>query len=190
MVVGINPYYDKNGNGQTTQHLIFHFKDVPGNARMEATDTNQNGYLGSEMRKYLTPVSNAAGSGNYWAALQTAGVPDSVVWNISRRVTNKGSGANNTHTIEDKLWLPTNFELTSYPSTHDYETDANQGRFAYYDDDSKRVKASKYWLSSPYYYSADFNSATDFFEIWSNGTSTYYINASAMRGCAPAFAVK
>jgi uncharacterized repeat protein (TIGR02543 family) len=179
MVVAINPYYNKNSNGTTTPHLIFHFKDFPGNARMEATDTNANGYLGSEMRTYLT--------GTYWPALQTAGVPDAVVWNISRRVANKGSGASGTHTITDKLWLPTERELfgsnTNSISTH--ETDTNQTHFAYYDSNSKRTKSSYYWEASPYGPS----SALSFCVVYYTGYE--YVNtASAVGGCDPAFAVK
>ncbi|GMO26715.1 MAG: hypothetical protein Pg6A_14070 [Termitinemataceae bacterium] len=181
MVVGINPYYNKNGNGTSTPHLIFHFKDSPGNARMEATDTNANGYLNSEMRTYITSKC--------WPALQTSGVPDAVVWNISRRVTNKGgSGASGTHTITDKLWLPTEREMfgrnTGSNSTH--ETDANQGRFFYYNSDAKRQKSYYYWLASPY---ATLTSA--FCIVY------YYGDANGMEaseptygGCAPAFAVK
>ncbi|MDR0526340.1 MAG: InlB B-repeat-containing protein, partial [Spirochaetaceae bacterium] len=174
MVVGINPYYNKNGNGTSTPHLIFHFKNPPGNARMEATNTNQNGYLGSEMRTYLT--------GTYWPALKTSGVPDAVVWNISRRVINKGEGASGTHTIADKLWLPTLREMTGASWGEGwktiYETEANQGRFAYYD--------SKYsidnWLAS-----SNPNDTKSFVASFRGGYGEY---ASVVLGCAPAFAVK
>jgi uncharacterized repeat protein (TIGR02543 family) len=178
MVVGINSYYDKNGNGTSTPHLIFHFKDYPGNARMEATQTNANGYLNSEMRTYLT--------GTYWPALQTAGVPDAVVWNISRRVANKGNVASGTHTITDKLWLPTEREMTGSNtfSNSTHETDTNQGHFAYYDNDSKRKKSNRYFMASP-----EYGLVSSFCGIIASGGLSSY-NASAVLGCAPAFAVK
>ncbi|MDR0527960.1 MAG: DUF6273 domain-containing protein, partial [Spirochaetaceae bacterium] len=180
MVVAINPYYDMNGNGTTTPHLIFHFKDFPGSARMEATDTSANGYLNSEMRTYLT--------GTYWPALQTAGVPDAVVWPVSRRAANKGSGASGTHTIEDKLWLPTEREMfgSNTNSSSTYETDANQGRFAYYDSDWMRAKSTGwYWLASPWF------GAMSFGFCYVYGYDYLYSAISSnLGGCDPAFCVK
>jgi hypothetical protein len=179
VVVGINPYYDKNGNGTTTPHLIFHFKDFPGSARMEATNTNANGYLGSEMRAYLTT--------NYWPALQAAGVPDTVVWPVSRRVANKGGFfADDTHTIEDKLWLPTEREMfgDDWDADYNQETNINQTHFAYYDNDIKRIKSNQYWEASPS------RAFTTRFCITYLGIATLPINASMVYGCAPAFAVK
>jgi hypothetical protein len=175
MVVGINPYYDKNGNGTSTPHLIFHFKDFPGKARMESTNTNANGYLGSEMRTYLTS--------KYWPALQAAGAPESAVWAVSRRVANKGTGATGADTIEDKLWLPTEREMlgSNLWSASSFESDANQGYFAYYGSYSSRAKSEVYRLASPY-------EANSFCAVHPNNVGYKY--ASEMAGCAPAFAVK
>ncbi|MDR0539175.1 MAG: InlB B-repeat-containing protein, partial [Spirochaetaceae bacterium] len=172
MVVGLNSYYDKNGNGTSTPHIIFHFKDFPGNTRMNASNTNAGGYLGSEMRTYLTS--------KYWPALQTAGVPESVVWPVSRRGANGG----NADTIEDKLWLPTVREMKPgrnpiWQSGNSSETDANQGKLGYYASNSLR-KSDRYWTATPYE-QISFVSIT---------TGEEYKYASEIAGCAPAFAVK
>ncbi|GMO28658.1 MAG: hypothetical protein Pg6A_16610 [Termitinemataceae bacterium] len=180
MVVGINSYYNKNSNGTTTPHLIFHFKGVPGDARMEATDTNANGYLGSEMRTYITS--------KYWPALQTAGVSDAVVWPVSRRVANGGSGATTADTITDKLWLPTEWELfgSNSSSSSTYETSANQGRLGYYNDNAARIKSGYYWAASPRY-----SSTSSFCGVNAGGyASGVYASAVGGGGCAPAFCVK
>jgi hypothetical protein len=194
MVVAINPYYNKNGNGTSTPHLIFHFKNIPWNVRMEATDTNQNGYAGSEMRKYLTPLDGVSGSGNFWTGLKNSGVPENVVWKISRRVTNKGGGqGTGMDTIEDYLWLPTHWEMFdgNYNSQGNYENSSNQGRFAYYDSKAKRAKSTDYWTASPC--TSNGSEAQNFVIVWyglspghhnSNNSSNGYI------GCVPAFAVK
>ncbi|MDR0527169.1 MAG: InlB B-repeat-containing protein, partial [Spirochaetaceae bacterium] len=183
MVVGINSYYNKNGNGTSTPHLIFHFRNIPWNVRMEATDTNQNGYAGSEMRKFLTPLNGVSGSGNFWTGLKNAGVPENVVWKISRRVTN--SAAIVADTIEDYLWLPTEWEMTGSNATN-HETDTNQGRFAYYGSRSKAGDATRgrYWIAS-----LSGNAAFKCVEDW--GANIYGIRASDVyTGCVPAFAVK
>ncbi|GMO24284.1 MAG: hypothetical protein Pg6A_11390 [Termitinemataceae bacterium] len=178
IVVGINSYYNKNGNGTSTPHLIFHFKDFPGTARMNATNTNYGGYLGSEIRTYLT--------GSYWDALKTSGVPDAVVWPVSRRVANDGILATGADTIEDKLWLPTERELfgsNSYSSST-YETSANQGSLGYYNDNAARKKSNWYWEASPGY-----SAASSFCRVGSTGSSISLI-AAEVGGCAPAFCVK
>ncbi|MDR0539807.1 MAG: DUF6273 domain-containing protein [Spirochaetaceae bacterium] len=203
MVVGINPYSGKNDNGTSTPHLIFHFRGHMEQARMESTSTNENGYLGSEMRKYLTPVDGVPGSGNYWTALKASGVPESVVWKVSRRVANKGN-ADGTHTIEDYLWLPTEREMfgpsgSSYSppfwSNTTYETNTNQGYFAYYNSDAKRIKSSDnritvgYWLASPQYYYVSIRD-TDFCcanAIDGVNSGAFAIGRSSV---VPAFAVK
>jgi uncharacterized repeat protein (TIGR02543 family) len=189
LVAGINSYYDKNGNGKTTPHLVFHFKGFPGIARMEASDTNKNGYLNSEMRKYII--------GNYWTALQVAGVPGSIVWNVSRRVPNKGPTATGTQTITDYLWLPTEWELLgpngdTYGSSYadrGQENNGNQGFLGYYDTNYKRRKqdgkTDDYWTASPYSKDAESFCAIGYWGMSGWIRSSYYIS-----GVAPAFCIK
>ncbi|GMO22955.1 MAG: hypothetical protein Pg6A_10220 [Termitinemataceae bacterium] len=185
MVVAINPYYNKNGNGTSTPHLIFYFKEAPVGGRMEATATNQNGYAGSEMRKYLTPLDGVSGSGNFWTGLKNSGVPESVVWKISRRVANKGGGAATTlDTIEDYLWLPTEREIWGDNIRSDPIEDwNNQAGFEYYGNIDPR-KANHYWLASPAVGNND-----SFVEVHSTfGFTGYWANKQI--GVGPAFAVK
>jgi hypothetical protein len=106
-------------------------------------------------------------------------------------VANKGSGADGADLIEDKLWLPTEWELfgSKYYSNDTYETAANQARLAYYDSDVKRIKYDSsntikfYWEASPYP-----GSAALFARVYTNGVSTGG-TASSVGGCAPAFCV-
>jgi hypothetical protein len=108
-------------------------------------------------------------------------------------VANKGYGADGTHTIQDKLWLPTVREMfgDNRRYTNDtYETAANQARLEYYTSDAVRMKYDAdnsrmwYWLASPY--SA---SAADFCNVNHTGITGSY-DASSVGGCAPAFCVR
>ncbi|MDR0527829.1 MAG: DUF6273 domain-containing protein [Spirochaetaceae bacterium] len=179
MVVAINPYFGKNGNGMATPHIIFHFKSYPGDSRINQVDNNAGGYAASEMRIYL--------SGNYWKGLKDAGVPDGVVWAISRRVANGGSGVTGADTIQDKLWLPTElemFENGNYSTS--YESRGNQGYFAYYETNAERKKIPNwYWLATPSKYNNE-----RFCLVGLNGDIHANQNSNFSGGVAPAFCVK
>jgi hypothetical protein len=188
IVVGINSFnasgtYTVTDNG-TDAHLVFQFQNVAFTHRMEVTNINTNGYAGSEMKTYLLD--------NFLPGLTAAGVPDSVLWAPTRSVANKGSNANGTHTVTDKLWLPTDREMfgaRTY-SVDAHETAANQARLEYYTSNALRVKynasnaAGWYWQASPH--SA---SSTHFCTVGVDGY-TYNNVASSVGGCAPAFSVK
>jgi uncharacterized repeat protein (TIGR02543 family) len=179
MVVSINPYYNKNGNGTSTPHLIFQFKYCPGIARMNAGYTNAGGYKASQMRSYLL--------NSYWPALQTAGVPDSAVWAISRRVANGGSGATGADTIEDRLWLPTEWETNAscVESSYDYEAYDGQGQpFSYYSDNNSRKKGTYWWNASP----SRFNNYS-FSVFRDDGNVSANMNPQTANSVAPAFAI-
>jgi uncharacterized repeat protein (TIGR02543 family) len=137
---------------------------------------NAGGYKLSEIRTYLMT--------NYWAALQTAGVPDSAVWAVKRVGANDGV-ATGTDTIEDKLWLPTEWEMfgSNSNSNSNYENSANQGRLNYYKDANSRKKANLYLTASP---------ATEAYwwcGIGSDGNSTRWIEPPTTAGVSPAFAI-
>ncbi|GHV76676.1 hypothetical protein AGMMS49942_14970 [Spirochaetia bacterium] len=192
IVVGINAYSGKNGNG-TDPHLVFQFQNVPGKHRMNpAPDTNVGGYAASEMRTYLT--------GNFLTGLTAAGVPASVLWAPKRMVWNGflpgGSSPSTTaDTIEDALFLPTEWEMVgSKTYSHATEMSANQGRLEYYEvgnpGNTSRIKynsgnfVTTYWEASPFSASAD-----GFAYVNANG-SAHGNAASSVGGCAPAFCVK
>jgi hypothetical protein len=211
IVVGKNSFHSQGSYAlgdadqaynDATPHVVFQFQNVPGIHRMNATDTHVEGYKASEMRKYLVSTGDA-GSGNFYAGLTAAGVPDGVVWAPRRRVwngftqaekdANATSSTNATvDTITDKLWLPTEREMfgTNTYSSSAYENSGNQARLEYYTDNTSRKKYDRlpfttdYWTASPYH-----ALALRFCHVRSFGDS-FATNASMVSGVAPAFCVK
>jgi hypothetical protein len=182
IVVGINSFNGINGNG-TAPHLVFQFQNIPVLHRMNPSYTNVGGYAASEMRSYLT--------GNFRAGLTAAGVPNSVLWMPERKVSCGGSSPGTTDTIEDKLWLPTVWEMfgSNEGIAHSLEDTANQARLEYYNNAISRKKyesggSNLYWLASP-----TSSSASDFCSVDAAGYAGTY-SASTPGGCAPAFCVK
>jgi hypothetical protein len=197
IVVGINSFnaqgsYTGNGNG-TDAHIVFQFQNLPVLRRMEATPTNEYGYLGSEMRKYLVPVDGVSGSGKFLAGLYAAGVPQDVLWAPARRVANRGVSPTAADPIQDRLWLPTEREMfgNCYESHDTWETAVNQARLEYYDAVSKWIKynnsnaAQFWWEASPSAMNVDFFAVVDF-----DGNAYNIYALAAEGGCAPAFCVK
>jgi hypothetical protein len=189
MVVGINSFNRRTEELDTaTPHVVFQFQNVPGIHRMNATNDNTTGYLGSEMHTYLT--------GNFLDGLKSAGLPEAVLLGPKRPVW-KGYGQIGAHEIADTLWLPTERELFGagpysfgpYSKTNEESSD-NQAYLEYYDGDGKRIKynsdnnANGYWEASPY--SA---SAANFCHLSGSGRAGNAI-ASSVGGCAPAFCVR
>jgi hypothetical protein len=192
IVVGIKSVnakgsYTGNGNG-TDAHLVFQFQNLPFMRQMETTNTNANGYLGSAMRAYLT--------GAFLTGLKNAGVPDSVLWAPTRYVANAewhSESEGDTQMIQDKLWLPTVWEMfgdNQGRANDTYETAANQARLEYYTSDQSRTKwhtknnsSMRYWLASPV-------SSSDnlFCNVLPNGAASIYY-AGSVGGCAPAFPI-
>ena len=159
MIVTRNGLKGKNGNNY--DHVVFHSKNVLGYTTetdvgghyMEASNINTNGYYGCKMRQYLL--------NNVLPALKALGIPFDEDWMKApaRQVSKGGSAANpGADTIQDKIFLPTEYEMFgAYTySNSQAEAAANQGRFEYYDDNTKRVKYNKdnaaryYWEDSPY----------------------------------------
>jgi hypothetical protein len=189
IVVGINSFNNKNGNG-ATPHVVFQFQNVPGRHRIEADDTNQNGYLGSEMRTYLT--------NNFLTGLINAGVPDAVLWAPSRRVANKGGSEADVAAdiIDDKLWLPTAWEMfgENKSSNPYYETQDNQASFAgFYNGNDARIKyRDDYSGYSGYTYllaSPDSSSTDCFCSVAPFGEAINFYSSS-VEGVVPAFCVR
>jgi hypothetical protein len=187
IVVGINSFNGINGN--STDHVVFQFQNIPIPHSMEASDINTSGYFGSWMRTYLT--------GAFLTGLQAAaGLTTDMLWGPTRYVANKGQGADGTDTITDTLWLPTEWEMfgARTSSSQTYEVDAGQARLEYYaagsGGDTSRVKynsgnaAAYYWLATP-----RSDDALTFCLVQPNGTASGYL-ASGGNGIAPAFCVK
>jgi hypothetical protein len=190
IVVGINSFNNMNNNG-ATPHVVFQFQNIPVKRRMNATNTNEGGYAESEMRKYLVKDDNVAGSGNFLAGLQAAGVPQDVLWAPVRYAANGGSTATNADVIEDLLWLPTAWEMfDSQSSSPSVETAGNQAWLDYYTEDAQRIKyggnaAVFYWTASPS--SAD---SYYFCTVYTTGIASKYGANNGEGGVVPAFCVK
>jgi hypothetical protein len=191
IVAGIDSFAATNRDAPA--HVVFQFQNVPGEHRMNASDTNAGGYRESEMRRYLT--------GNFLRGLVAAGVPEGVLYAPTRHIANRGQGATAADPLADRLWLPTERELfengksvydgTTYGpySVTAYETAANQARLEYYANNTRRVKynakgAMWWWEASPYA-----GSAAYFCYVLYYGFA-YISYASAVGGCAPAFCVR
>jgi hypothetical protein len=185
IVVGINSFNKKNGND--TPHVVFQFQNITHDRQMNATGSNEGGYAASDMRKYL--------SGPFLAGLIDAGVPDQVLWPPARKVSARTNIEDQVDPaeIQDKLWLPTAWEMGSATQHTLDETAANQARLEYYQDDPSRVKygtsgAKQYWLASM---TSDSYSA--FVSIKINGavldSGGYLFSPMDAIGVAPAFCV-
>jgi hypothetical protein len=184
-----NGLYQPPSGATVPSHVVFQFQNIPGSRPMNISSTNVGGYAASEMRTYLVPVEGAGG--NFLTGLTNAGVPASVLWAPTRYVANGGNGATGADSIEDLLWLPTEREMfgTRSYSNEEYETETNQARLEYYDNNSKQRKfpsntSNNYWQASPY------PGGTTSFCLVSYDGSVSYTTASSSFGVAPAFCVK
>jgi hypothetical protein len=82
-----------NSSNNDTPHAVFQFQNSPVMRRMNAADTNEDGYPASEMRAYLAPVNDDNESGNFLAGLtglNNAGVPEDVLLVPARTMSTKG----------------------------------------------------------------------------------------------------
>jgi hypothetical protein len=187
IVVGINSFNNVNSNN--TPHVVFQFQNIPVTRRMNKDASNAGGYPASEMREYLTPVTQVDGSGNFLTGLENAGVPEEVLRGPSRTISTKDG----TTTINDLLWLPTIWEMTGKAGDSYLETEGNQARLEYYysstsNGDSLRQKTASvpdiyYWLASAS------DSSTRFCVAQNDGNMDADYSAANVIGVAPAFCV-
>jgi hypothetical protein len=190
IVVGINSFDAKNGN--STPHVVFQFQHTPVKRQMNVKDISEGGYAASDMRKYL--------SGPFLAGLIDAGVPDEVLWPPARMVSirDKTTEDNNDMPpaeIQDKLWLPTAWEMTGSATKNVLdETAANQARLEYYNDDPSRVKYDTSGAKQPYWLaSTTLKSFNGFVSIKTDGTvraDSSAVTSDVALGVAPAFCVQ
>jgi hypothetical protein len=182
IVVGIDSFAATNRDAPA--HVVFQFQNVPGEHRMNLSNTNAGGYRESEMRSYLT--------GSFLRGLLAAGVPEGVLYAPTRHIANAGQGASAADPLADWLWLPTEWELfgKNVLSNATWETAANQARLEYYEGDGRRRKynatgAVWWWEASP-----SAGSAAYFCLSYYAVGYAYKNNASSVGGCAPAFCVR
>jgi hypothetical protein len=196
IVVGINSFDGKNGN-KDTPHVVFQFQNIPVTRRMNPEASNAGGYPASEMRKYLTPVTGVDGSGNFLAGLKNAGVPEAVLWDPARVMATKKTEDPKTETINDLLWLPTEYEMFGKKSDADISEDENnQVQLAYYalnnnKNFTKVAKTDKVYPAaveeqSEYWLASAAKNETRFCIVQSSGSIA---SATQSKGVAPAFCV-
>jgi hypothetical protein len=190
MVVGINSFNGKNGNG-TDPHLVFQFQNVPVTHRMNVASVNLRGYIASEARTYLR--------WNFQSGLSAAGVPfnQDWIWGPTRYVASSQVNDPTVDKITDKLWLPTEWEVfgrNSYSSVT-YENEANQAWLGYYTSQKSRVKY-KYRTVAPTGKSYNWSEASSNLDTGSCFCAVYHtgvpiqFNSGLGTGIAPAFCVK
>ena len=161
--------------------MVFQFQNIPVSRRMNATDTNADGYRDSEMRLYVRE--------NFLAGLKAAGVPEEMLWAPKRVVSVKGACGSNE--ISDPVWLPTEWEMfgrNNYSVAAD-ETADNQAWLEYYDSNAKRIKHLENKLAT-YCAASPNTSGSTFFRGVSSSGAAYGLTATNVYGCAPAFCVR
>jgi hypothetical protein len=184
MVVGINSFNRRSSqpDGHTnTPHLVFQFQNLPGMHRMYASDTNEYGYMGSEMRTYIID--------NFLTGLKASGVPEEYMWEVIRVITD---GWSNVELVSDKLWLSTEREQHGEATySRAEESAANQAYLEYYSAPVKRTKyvangtAESYWNAS-----AKKESDTNFCIVSQGGSRSSAIASKTANGIAPTFCIK
>jgi uncharacterized repeat protein (TIGR02543 family) len=189
IVVAINSYYNTSGNGSTTPHLVFRFKEPPGRARLLDSNTLSMGftYCGTEMHtKYLKE--------NYWTGLKNAGVPEEAVFKVRRIFPLRYSdtqivGQFNT---DITLWLPTISEMWGQSGlTYSEESSgsySNGTSFPYYTSNQENRET---WSGPLFVWTASrYPGANLFVVCWQSGDFTTSDPTETTGGVAPAFVIK
>ena len=140
VISGFNHYiYCGNQDGNKKNHILWTFRNVVLQKRMNATDTNAGGYGTSELKKYLDGVF-AVGLGN---ALGSSGY----LYTISRAISIKGNSA----FVTDTVFLPTEVEVFGVPTYGDDQITWNTNiQYPIYRDSSfyrvKTYNGLRTWL--------------------------------------------
>ena len=178
VISGFNHYiYCGYQNENKKNHILWTFRNVVLQKRMNATSTNEGGYNASELKKYLDEVF-AAGLGN---ALGSSGY----LYTIIRAISKKGS----TEFVTNTVFLPTEVEVFGVPTYGDDQIAWNTNiQYPIYRDSSfYRVKTYNgvrawWWEGTP----AASHSAHFCFVDWRGYGDR--ASAGSAQGCvAPAF---
>lgn len=178
VISGFNHYiYCGNPNENKKNHILWTFRNIVLQKRMNESDTNAGGYGTSELKKYLDEVFEA-GLGN---ALGSSGY----LYTIMRAISKKGS----TGFVTDTVFLPTEVEVFGVPTYGDDQIAWNTNiQYPIYRDSSfYRVKTYNgvrawWWEGTP--------AASDstYFCVVDNFGYGIHNRASNVRGgVAPAF---
>jgi hypothetical protein len=175
VIAGFNLWKGLDGN--TKNHILFTFKQIPCKARHNTTDTNTGGYPSSRQRafllaEFLTGLKAALGTTN----------KQGYHYPVKRHVSAKGSDA----TVQDELFLFNEKEIFG-SATYGDDGTTNQVHIPWFANDSgNRVKtyngtADHWWEATPY------SSSTAYFCLVNNTGAANYTSANNVLGCAPGF---
>ena len=177
VISGFNHYIHCGNTENTKNHILWTFKNVVLQRRMNSSDTNTGGYNASAMKTYLDGVfalglGSALGSSDY-------------LYTISRAISKKGS----TEWVRNTVFLPTEVEVFGVSTYGDDQNGWNTNiQYPIYRDSSyyrcKKYNGSRawWWEATPYA-----SNATDFCIVHSNGNGTNYTASYSNGGVAPAF---
>lgn len=139
VISGFNHYiYCGHPNENKKNHILWTFRNVVLQKRMNVTDTNAGGYRTSELKKYLDEVF-ATGLGN---ALGSSGY----LYTIMRAISIKGGST----FVTDTVFLPTEVEVFGVPTYGDDQIAWNTNiQYPIYRDSSfyrvKKYNGSRVW---------------------------------------------
>ena len=171
---------------QTACGFVVEFADIVGNRQMNSTNTNVDGWPGSEMRTY----ANGAFFNNLPEDLRNVIIDTKVI-------SGHGSTTGETNfTTTDKIYLLSSHEVyedgtsnqvssidTAWDKTRQLDYYANIGEGVTTDSYSGAKKNSSWWLRAAYSDSSNCFLAVNYYGIWSADT------ANATYGLAPAFRI-
>lgn len=139
VISGFNHYiYCGHTNENKTNHILWTFRNVVLQKRMNGSDTNAGGYGMSNLKKYLDGVF-AVGLGN---ALGSSGY----LYTIMRAISKKGA----TEFVTNTVFLPTEVEVFGVPTYGDDQITWNTNiQYPIYRDSSfyrvKKYNGSRCW---------------------------------------------
>lgn len=178
VISGFNHYIHCGySNENKKNHILWTFRNVVLQKRMNATETNAGGYGTSELKKYLDEVFEA-GLGN---ALGSSGY----LYTIMRAISKKGA----TEFVKNTVFLPTEVEVFGVPTYGDDQIAWNTNiQYPIYRDSSfYRVKTYNgvrvwWWEGTP-----AASGSSSFCNATSYGYSIRYSASNGSGGVAPAF---
>jgi hypothetical protein len=196
IIAGVNSYKGLNGN--TEDHVVFQFLNIPLARRRLNELENVTGYAESEIRKYLSPVAGFENSGCFYAGLLDAGIPEEAFYRPRRAL----AGASGADYLEDPVWLPAAREMNAFsvneaagqppPPVQDTESAENQPVFPYYT--AGRVSKYSAANTTATYWTGSFSTGNGFIAFFQPYSGApYFRDFAAMSyeyGLVPAFCVR
>ena len=178
VISGFNHYiYGGYPKENKKNHILWTFRNIVLQKRMNATDTNAGGYRASELKKYLDEVF-AAGLGK---ELGSSGY----LYTIMRAISKKGA----TEFVTDTVFLPTEVEVFGVPTYGDDQIAWNTNiQYPIYRDSSfyrvKKYNGSRDWWWEG---TSAASGSADFCAVGVCGYGTHHWASNGGGGVAPAF---